>query len=148
MNVDLWLAIRLLGYVQYETFNDGGLILVHVARAAGNDRHVAVPRVRKPAIVALNVICKAFENVSFADVCGSRLGACIPDHVDPRGADQFNKVDITKSLKLRVDRVHPPSPRFPECLLSHRLPVSVMLQHPERRAYLPVAEPDPSMEIG
>src|ERR1019366_6150915 len=120
MNVDLWLAIRLLGHVQYETFNDGGLILVHVARAAGNDRDVAIPRVRKSAIVALYVIREALEDVAFADVCGARLGARVPNHIDPSGADQFNKIDVTKSLKLRVDRVHAPSPRFPECILSHR----------------------------
>ena len=121
MYIDLWFTVGDFSNVQYETFDDGRLIFVHVARATRDDRDVSVPRVREAAVVTLNVIGEAFEDVSFADVCGAGLGSSVQDDVDPAGADQLNQVDVAKSLKLSVNRLHRLLPRlFPECLLSHR----------------------------
>jgi hypothetical protein len=70
MYIDLWFTVGDFSNVQYQTFDDGRFIFVHVARATRDDRDVSVPRVREAAVVTLNVIGEAFEDVSFADVCG------------------------------------------------------------------------------
>src|ERR1035438_6660154 len=92
---------------------------MNVACASRDDRHIPVPWVREMAVVTLYVIGEAFEYVSFADVCGARFGAGIPDHIDSCGADQFNQVDVTKSLKFSADCVHRLSPAT-SGLLSHQ----------------------------
>lgn len=78
---------------------------MHVARASRDDGDIPIPRVREAAVVTLYVIGEAFEDVPFADVRRARLGPRVPDHVNPGGADQLNRVDVAKSLKLSVDRV-------------------------------------------
>ena len=62
MYIDLWFTVGDFSNVQYQTFDDGRFIFVHVARATRDDRDVSVPRVREAAVVTLNVIGEAFPS--------------------------------------------------------------------------------------
>jgi len=79
---------------------------MNIPRASRDDCDVAVPRLRKTTAISPDMIREALEYVSFADVRGARHCASIPNHIHADSSDQFSQINVTKSLKVRVDRVH------------------------------------------